>query len=89
MTLEESLSSFKKYPQKLINLKVTNPHKVIMDQKLRATVSDLEKRLKNEGRILLRPSGTEPLIRIMVEANTPELTNDSADRLAEVIKNIA
>ncbi|MDG2061154.1 MAG: phosphoglucosamine mutase [SAR86 cluster bacterium] len=89
MTLEESLSSFKKYPQKLINLKVTNPHKVIMNQKLRATVSDLEKRLKNEGRILLRPSGTEPLIRIMVEANTPELTNDSADRLAEVIKNIA
>jgi phosphoglucosamine mutase len=89
MTLEESLIAFKKYPQKLINLKVADPQKVILDKKLRNTVSDLEKSLGTNGRILLRPSGTEPLIRIMVEANTVKLTDLSAQTLADVIMHLA
>ena len=89
MSLEESLKSFVKFPQKLINLKVSNPHKVIMNSKIRNIVSELENSLKGNGRILLRPSGTEPLIRVMVEANTEELTNNSAKFLADNILDIA
>ena len=89
MTLEESLIAFKKYPQKLINLKVADPQKVILDKKLRNTVSGLEKSLGTNGRIVLRPSGTEPLIRIMVEANTVKLTDLSAQTLADVIMHLA
>ena len=86
MDLEEALNSFKKYPQKLINLRVKNPTKIIMSTKIRKAVSDLEKSLGSNGRIVLRPSGTEPLIRVMVEANSLSLTDQSAEALAEVIQ---
>ena len=86
MNLEEALNSFKKYPQKLINLRVKNPAEIIMSTKIRKAVSDLEKSLGSNGRIVLRPSGTEPLIRVMVEANSLSLTNQSAEALAEVIQ---
>jgi len=86
MDLEEALNSFKKYPQKLINLRVKNPAKIIMSTKIRKAVSDLEKSLGSNGRIVLRPSGTEPLIRVMVEANSLSLTDQSAESLAEVIQ---
>ena len=86
MDLEEALNSFKKYPQKLINLRVKNPTKIIMSTKIRKAVSDLEKSLGSNGRIVLRPSGTEPLIRVMVEANSLSLTDQSAESLAEVIQ---
>jgi phosphoglucosamine mutase len=86
MNLEEALNSFEKYPQKLINLRVKNPAEIIMSTKIRKAVSDLEKSLGSNGRIVLRPSGTEHLIRVMVEANSLSLTNQSAEALAEVIQ---
>ena len=82
----EALVNFRKLPQELINLKVNNPQTVIMNQGLRSQVSKLEDKLGTEGRVLLRPSGTEDLIRVMVEANSKEVARDSACELAEFIQ---
>ena len=57
------------------------------DAVLAAAVAEEEAALGDTGRILLRPSGTEPLVRVMVEAPTPELAQDVADRLAGVVKD--
>ena len=80
------LKNFKKFPQELISLNVRSPQTIIMSKKIRSEVSNLEKKLGSEGRVLLRPSGTEPLIRVMVEATSDNLAKDLALELAEFIK---
>ena len=80
------LKDFKKFPQELISLNVRSPKTIIMNKKIRSEVSNLEKKLGSEGRVLLRPSGTEPLIRVMVEATSDNLAKDLALELAEFIK---
>ena len=82
-----ALDAFKKFPQKLVNLKVNNPQTVMMNNKVRKVVGDVESSLGRNGRVLIRPSGTEPLIRIMVEANTSDLADQSANKLAEIIRS--
>ena len=81
------LKSFIKYPQKLINLKITNPQTVMMDSNVRKVVGEVESSLGRKGRVLIRPSGTEPLIRIMVEADSSDLANKSATQLADLMKS--
>ncbi len=53
---------------------------------LAAAVAEAEAELGDSGRVLLRPSGTEPLVRVMVEAETPEQARSIADRLADVVR---
>ena len=60
-----------------------------MDSDVRTEVSKLEQKLGNKGRVLLRPSGTEPVIRIMVEATSKGLAKELASQLAELIKKAA
>lgn len=80
------------YPQVLVN--VTVPHtggikeRIMESEVLWADVRREEDALAGEGRILVRPSGTEPLIRVMVEAKTMEIAQDVADRLANSIKSL-
>ena len=80
------------YPQVLVN--VTVPHtggvkeRIMESEILWAEVRREEDSLAGEGRILVRPSGTEPLIRVMVEAKTMEIAQDVADRLANSIKSL-
>ena len=81
------LESFIKYPQKLINLKIPNPQTVMMDSNVRKVVGEVESSLGRRGRVLIRPSGTEPLIRIMVEADSSDLANKSATQLADLMKS--
>ena len=57
-----------------------------MNSEVRSEVSKLEKKLGKEGRVLIRPSGTEDLIRVMVEASTKELAHDLAKELSEFIR---
>jgi phosphoglucosamine mutase len=72
------------YPQVLINVTVAERHPHVAEE-LAADIAAAESTLHGEGRILVRPSGTEPLIRVMVEAATQPLAQATADRLAGVV----
>jgi phosphoglucosamine mutase len=72
------------YPQVLVNVKVADRHPNVADE-LADEIAIATDTLNGEGRILVRPSGTEPLIRVMVEAATQPLAQATADTLAEVV----
>ena len=80
------------YPQVLVNVEV--PHsggvkeKIMASQVLADAVREEEKALGGSGRVLVRASGTEALIRVMVEAKTEETAQEVADRLADFIKSL-
>ena len=75
----------KKYPQILINVADVDKSKINND-KLQDAVKKAEQDLNQKGRVLLRPSGTESLIRVMVEAETQDIAEKIAQELAEVVK---
>ena len=87
--ISSTLQNFNKLPQELVNLKVNSPQTIIMNNSIRSEVSKLEKRLGEEGRVLLRPSGTEPLLRVMVEAVSTNLAKELAGELADFIQKAA
>ncbi|MGZ4792529.1 MAG: phosphoglucosamine mutase, partial [Ilumatobacteraceae bacterium] len=72
------------YPQVLVNVRVADRHPRVATE-LAAEIAAAEALLDGDGRILVRPSGTEPLIRVMVEAATQTLAETTADRLAEIV----
>ncbi|MEP7203868.1 MAG: phosphoglucosamine mutase [Ilumatobacteraceae bacterium] len=72
------------YPQVLVNVKVADRHPAV-DIELADEIAVATASLKGEGRILVRPSGTEPLIRVMVEAATQRLAQTTANHLAELV----
>ncbi len=86
-TLHELRSVINKYPQCLINVRIKTPLDLSHEQ-IQTTVEKLEQQLGEEGRILLRASGTEPLIRVMVEGRDATLINALARDLASVIESI-
>ena len=80
----------RRYPQVLVNIPVADKAKkeaIMADKDLQAAISQQEKALAGNGRILVRPSGTEALIRVMVEAQTGDEARAVAEFLANVIKN--
>jgi phosphoglucosamine mutase len=85
-TLSELLKDITIYPQLMINVKVHNKKAVKEDQTVMDMVAQVEKELGQDGRILVRESGTEPVIRVMVEAATEELCRTHVDRVIEVMK---
>ena len=87
-SLKKSLEEFKKFPQTLINLKVDNPNRIIISDKFWSKVTQIEKLLGEMGRVLIRPSGTEPLIRIMVESDDPSTSEDLCNALADLAQTI-
>ena len=74
-------------PQVLINVPGVDKSRADTDSALLAAVAAAESELGRSGRVLLRPSGTESLVRVMVEAETFEAANDVASRLADVVKS--
>ena len=86
--LSELASEMKVYPQTLINVRVSDfgkarfPH----DKEIKNAIERAEKELGNDGRVLVRVSGTEPLIRVMLEGNDEQKIQVLAEELAEVIK---
>ena len=60
-----------------------------MNSAVRSEISKLEKKLGNDGRVLIRPSGTEDLLRVMVEASSIQLANELAKELSEFIRKAA
>ena len=84
-SLSELASAITKYPQVLIN--VPNVSKAKIDNpQLQDAIKSTEAALNGKGRVLLRASGTEPLIRVMVEAETDQIAQVTAEKLAEVVK---
>jgi len=87
-SLEKSLQGFTRFPQTLINLKVDDPNKIILSDRFWSKVTKIEKILGDQGRVLIRPSGTEPLIRLMVESNEPNISENFCNSLAELALEI-
>jgi phosphoglucosamine mutase len=73
-------------PQILVNVTGVDHTKLAADTDIQALQTDLEAELGDTGRILLRPSGTEPLVRVMVEAATQDHAESVANRLAELVR---
>ncbi|NLJ90643.1 MAG: phosphoglucosamine mutase [Clostridiales bacterium] len=86
MKLSDIIKDITLYPQILKNVRVTDKDLVQEDAQVKETVEKVAKALGDDGRILVRASGTEPLIRIMVEAETDEICNKYANEVYEVIK---
>jgi phosphoglucosamine mutase len=76
----------KKAPMKMINVRVNNRIDLDNHEGVQNTIKVITERLQGRGRILLRPSGTEPVIRVMVEAQDADMVESSVVELAEVVK---
>ena len=74
------------YPQVLKNIRVTDKRMAQDDPDVRAAVAEIETRLGDSGRILVRESGTEPVVRVMVEAETEDICREYVDHVLEVIR---
>ena len=87
---KESLKNLTKdlviYPQILKNVKVKDKQEAGDDAQVKNIVDKITGELGDDGRILLRPSGTEPLIRIMVEAKTEDICNDCIEKVVDVMQ---
>ncbi|WP_437830167.1 phosphoglucosamine mutase [Niallia taxi] len=84
--LSELAGEMKKFPQKLVNIRVTDKYHVTDNEKVKEVISKVEEDMNGNGRILVRPSGTEPLVRVMAEAPTSELCDAYVNIIAEVVE---
>ncbi len=84
--LSELTHGYKIYPQKLINVKVSNKKAVMQNPCVVAEVEKTKKALGEKGRIILRESGTEPVVRVMVESESEQLCSRYACRVAQKVK---
>jgi phosphoglucosamine mutase len=85
-SLADLASVVQKLPQVLLNVRDVDKSRVDSEPALLAAVAEAESDLGRTGRVLLRSSGTEPVVRVMVEAATADQARDIAERLAEVVK---
>lgn len=88
LSLNELASAVKLFPQVLINVRFAGGENPLESDAVKSIAADVEKRLEGKGRILLRKSGTEPLIRVMVECQDAELAQQCAEEIAEAVKKI-
>ena len=77
-----------KYPQVLVNVKVNQDKKSLYleDKEIQAEIKSIEQEFKDNGRVIIRASGTEPLIRVMIEGQEQKIIEEKATKLAELIK---
>ncbi len=87
MTLGELAAPFKSYPQVLENVRVTDKHAVKEDTDVQELVAQILEELGDDGRILIRESGTEPVVRVMAEAGDTETCQKFVDRVVNLIKS--
>ena len=86
MSLQELAAQMKRYPQVLINVPKVDLSRLDTDSEVSAIVAEAESSLGENGRVLLRASGTEPLIRVMVEAADSGSAQSWAERIARVVE---
>jgi phosphoglucosamine mutase len=88
-SLTQAASGLQMYPQVLINVRVAKGVDCLGHDQVKLAVSDAEHVLNGKGRVLLRPSGTEPLLRVMVEGEDKQLVEQSAQRISDVVRKLA
>ena len=86
-TLQELAAFMTRFPQVLINVSGVAKDKLAENSKIQAAVQEVEQQLGDKGRVLLRKSGTEPLVRVMIEAQDDALANKLAESLAALVKS--
>ncbi|MCI6017947.1 MAG: phosphoglucosamine mutase [Clostridiales bacterium] len=86
MNLSELAKPVEIYPQKLVNVRVANKPAAREDEDVVKAIASVEKALGNTGRILVRESGTEPVIRVMVEAKNDEICEKYVNQVVDVLK---
>ena len=84
--LSELAAEVQTYPQKLVNIRVSDKNGAMNVPAIKAIIDEVESEMNGDGRILVRPSGTEPLLRVMAEAPTQEKVNLYVNRIASVVK---
>lgn len=87
MSLKQLSEDLFIYPQLLVNLRVKDKQSVLNDEQVNALIQSISEELGNEGRILVRPSGTEPLLRVMVEAKNDELCEKYVNAVVNFVKS--
>jgi phosphoglucosamine mutase len=85
-SLKELASDVQTYPQELLNIKVADKAAAMDNPKLKQVIATVEEKMHGDGRVLVRPSGTEPLLRIMAEAPTPELVHQYVEEIGDVAR---
>jgi phosphoglucosamine mutase len=83
--LSQLAGEMKKFPQLLVNVKVRDKYKVMENELIASTIKALETEMNGNGRILVRPSGTEPLVRVMAEAPTEEQCKVIVEKIVEIV----
>lgn len=84
--LSELVRELEIFPQLLVNVRVKDKQAARDDEKVQEAVAEVTKELGENGRILVRESGTEPLIRVMVEASSDEICKEMTERVVKVLK---
>lgn len=86
--LSELAGVMKTYPQVLVNAKVNNTKKYAYEEDaiIKSMICELESKFDGKGRVLIRPSGTEPLVRVMIEGENHQIIKEEAEKLAHVIE---
>lgn len=84
--LSELAADVQDYPQQLINVKVADKKAALNNPAIKGIIDTVEKEMSGDGRVLVRPSGTEPLLRVMAEAPTQEAVDGYVNRIVEVVK---
>lgn len=88
-SLAELSAAIPHYPQVLINVPVSDKHGIVTQPAVVEALAAANEAVHGAGRVLLRPSGTEPLVRVMVEAETAEHADEVAQQLAKVVAGVA
>ncbi|RXF02567.1 phosphoglucosamine mutase [Pseudoalteromonas sp. PS5] len=88
-TLKDLGEGFSKYPMKMINVRYSTKDDPTAHQSVKEAVSEVEALLAGKGRVLLRKSGTEPVVRVMVEAQQQKQVIDFAQKIAEVVESVS
>ena len=87
VSVRELAGVMRRYPQALVNVHVRDRDSLQEAEPVWEAARVVEERLGEEGRVLIRPSGTEPIVRVMVEAGTEELATTNAAALADVVRS--
>lgn len=85
--LSELAAEMTIFPQRLVNVRVTDKHAVTNNIKVAAVIAEVEAEMKDDGRVLVRPSGTEPLVRVMVEAATEVDCERYVNKIADIVRS--